>query len=104
MLRAENDRFRVVDEGIGDDGHKAWVILDDDGPVIATVCPEEVQLQPPRGYTGIEDRQGVGFAAMWRYCQIIADAEHCIAYDPDDDELVDLTLPEGEARRRYNWL
>ena len=32
------------------------------------------------------------------------DAEHCIAYDPDYGELVDLTLPEGEARWRYNWL
>jgi hypothetical protein len=102
LLRRENPRFEMVEEH-HDGDHRRSVVLDDpDGPVSATVYSGEVQLLPRRGWDDPPDQPGYGFFAMWRYCQLIA-AEGCVAHDPDDDELVDLTLSGDEAAATYLW-
>jgi len=102
LLRVENPRFEVVEED-SDGDHRRSVVLDDpDGPVSATVYRSEVQLLPRRGWDDPANQPGAGFTAMWRYCQVLA-GEGCVAHDPDDDELIDLSLTEDEAAATYPW-
>jgi hypothetical protein len=61
-----------------------------------------VQLLPRRGWDDPAGQPRAGFKVMWRYCQLIAD-EGCVAHDPDEDELIDLTLSEHEAAAAYLW-
>jgi hypothetical protein len=104
LVCRDSPGFAIVEEQRDDDGHRQWFALDDpDEPVVATVYADQVQLEPARGYRDPDDQPGLGFRTMWRYCQLLA-GEACVAHDPDDDEIIDLSLDEDEARHRYNWI
>jgi len=77
--------------------------LDDGiGPVVIYIYAVEVQLLPKRRWNDPEDVDG--FAVMWDYCVALGEGANCVAQDPDEDELIDLSLELWEARRRYNWV
>ena len=91
-LQEVNPELRRVDDGGFDDGV---------GPGVIYVYGTEAQLMPKKD--GEEPNDLDGFAIMWSYCKALADTG-CVAHDPDDDEIIDLSLELWEARRWYNWL
>jgi hypothetical protein len=104
LLRRANPTLEVVDEHFEESPahHRKWTTLDDRlGPVWFAVYPGEVAVRAGRGYADPEGHDGEGFAAMWGYCQLLAREAGCVAYAPDEDEMIDLSLDVGTARERY---
>jgi hypothetical protein len=107
LLTGANARLRTAEEQF-DDGpghHRRWITLDDDdGPIWFAVYPGEVLVTPARGDARFDDEVDDPFATMWRMCQLLAREAGCVAYDADEDELVDLSLDLDQARTRYLWM
>jgi hypothetical protein len=106
-LEAGNPKLRMTEEKLVDGAahHRRWIVLDDDaGPVYFVVYPGEVMVKPGRGYQDPEGQDGSGFAVMWGACQLLARQADCVAYAPDEDEMVDLSLDVATARERYFWM
>ena len=76
--------------------------LDDGvGPVHVYVYGSEVQLRPKKFWENPDNLDG--FAIMWSYCVALGKSD-CVAHDPDEEELIDLTLDVETARSWYNWI
>ena len=92
VLEVNRDLEFVDDGGYFDDGV---------GPVYVYVYGTEVQLRPKKYWANPEDLDG--FAIMWSYCVALG-RTGCVAHDPEEDELIDLTLDVETARSWYNWI
>ena len=77
-------------------------ILDDGvGPVFVYVYGTEAQLQPKKFWANPDDLDG--FAIMWSYCVALGETG-CVGHDPDEGDLIDLTLDMETARSWYGWI
>jgi hypothetical protein len=92
LLGVNPDLRPVEGEGFLDDGL---------GPVFVYVYGTEVQLQPKKFWANPDDLDG--FAIMWSYCLALGKTG-CVAHDPDEEELIDLTLDMETARNWYGWI
>lgn len=92
VLEVNPDLEPVAEGGFLDDGV---------GPVYVYVYGTEVQLRPKKFWKNPDDLDG--FAIMWSYC-VALEKTGCVAHDPDEDELIDLTLDMETARSWYNWI
>lgn len=102
LLTSANASLQIVEDQRNQSGHRRWVVLtEDDGPVVATVYLDSVQLQIADGYVDPDGEDGAGFDTLWRYCQIISASVPCAGHDPDYDQLLDLRLPPEAARQLY---
>jgi hypothetical protein len=92
VMGVNPDLRPVDDSGFLDDGV---------GPVFVHVYGTEVQLMPKKFWDNPRDLDG--FEIMWSYCIALGETG-CVAHDPDEDELIDLTLDLETARSWYNWI
>jgi hypothetical protein len=92
VLGVNPDLRPVGDTGFLDDGV---------GPVFVQVYGKEVQLRPKKLWENPDDLDG--FAIMWSHCVALGKTG-CVAHDPDEDELVDLSIDVETARSWYNWI
>jgi len=92
VLEVNPELRPVEDGGFLDDGV---------GPVYVYVYGTEVQLRPKKLWENLNDLDG--FAIMWSYCVALGETG-CVAHDPDEEGLIDLTLDVETARSWYNWI
>ena len=92
VMGVNPDLRPVDDSGFLDDGI---------GPVFVQVYGTEVQLMPKKLWEDPDDLDG--FAIMWSYCVALGKTG-CVAHDPDEEELVDLSIDVETARSWYNWI
>jgi hypothetical protein len=92
VLGVNPDLLPVEDTGFLDDGV---------GPVYVQVYGKEAQLMPKKFWENPDDLDG--FAIMWSYCVALG-RTGCVAHDPDEEELIDLSIDVETARSWYNWI
>jgi hypothetical protein len=100
VLMNVNPSLERID-GSGSGWDAGW--LDDGtGPVYFKVCGTEVQLRPKKFW---DNPEGIdGFTVMWEYATALGQLASCVAHDPDEDLVIDLSLDLEIARSVYNWV
>lgn len=105
VLRRHNPRLELLEERRDDGtGQLHEVVLHDEREPCQVVVNRSYVGLEPATYSDEDQRSGRAFGVMWQYCLVMAHELGCIAWDSDDDELIDLSLDQATAYERYRWI